>query len=158
MQPTEMKYASFVKRLVACLIDIIACIVLSTSVILVELGIYKIVNQDFNFNNPNDFNFIYVLMASSTSILTLIYFSVMESSKWQGGIGKIKMKLQIIDGSGHKLHFGKAFIRAVLKCITIGMYPVYLSVLFTKKKKTYYDYLLNTSVVELQQERVYHEL
>lgn len=69
-----------------------------------------------------------------------------------GGVDKIILKIRVVDDCGRRLKFSKALFRALLKCVTIGASFMYLTILFNKKRKTYYDYLLGTAVIEKQKE------
>jgi uncharacterized RDD family membrane protein YckC len=151
MGNTSMKYTKFVRRLIACLIDLIIIIVIYAVVLNIELGIYKAINNDFDLNSTRYFYPAFVLMVLSSVTVIILYFSVLEASNLKGGFGKVLMKIYVVDNLGHKLKFKKSFIRALLKCISIGIFITYISVIFTKEKRTLYDFILGTYVINLQE-------
>lgn len=153
-----IEYASFLRRLTASIIDLIIIISIYALIINIELSILKHVYSDLELDNTKYFKSIFMLMAVSAVLLIIIYFSILESSKLQGGFGKVIMKIWVVDVSGCKLKFYKALIRALLKCISLGIYISYLSILFTKKKITFYDFMLGTCVVNRQEKSVHNEL
>lgn len=82
----------------------------------------------------------------------LIYFWIliplMESSRHQGTLGKIAMKLRVTDMSGKKISFGRAFLRAVCKQLSgLTMMIGYLIALFDPDGQALHDKLANTLVV-----------
>lgn len=148
MKGTNVQYANFFKRVSAAFLDLLVCIFLNTICIISIIKIYSIISLDFDVNSTKDFTFMFITMIISTLITLISYFSVMESSKYKGGIGKIIMGISVLNDSGLKLNFTKSLGRAFLKILTIGLILTYITILFTKKNKTYYDFLLGTCVVE----------
>ncbi|MFC4619473.1 RDD family protein [Camelliibacillus cellulosilyticus] len=116
-------------------------------------------------------------------LLTLpvtLYFALCEQSRWQGTWGKRRMSIHVINGSGERIGFGRAFLRSAVKFLPwelahfaiwhfmlpnslsqsiiiaalIASYvlPVlYLVFPFTnQKRKTVYDWIAGTEVIRLQ--------
>ncbi|MTI94768.1 MAG: RDD family protein [Firmicutes bacterium] len=64
------------------------------------------------FSSPLAFD----ALAFSTVILPLIlYFSLMESSKHQGTVGKRPLKIRVVDSKGQRISFGRSLLRSLIK-------------------------------------------
>ena len=142
-----MIYTRFLRRLAASLIDLIIIILIYSVIINIEFSIFNYIYKDFDLSNTKYFRSVFILMVLSAFLLMITYFSVFESSKLQGGFGKIIMKISVVDDFCNKLKFSKALIRALFKSISIGIYISYISILFTKRNRTFYDFILGTNVV-----------
>jgi len=158
MTNKPMEYASFFRRLTASIIDLITIISIYALIFNIELSLLKHVYNDFELDDTIYSKSVFMLMAISAFLLIVIYFSILESSKLQGGLGKVIMRISVVDDYGCKLKFWKALIRALLKCISLGIYISYLSILFTKKKRTFYDFILGICVVKKREKGVHNEL
>jgi uncharacterized RDD family membrane protein YckC len=79
----------------------------------------------------------------------LLYYSIMESSKYQGSIGKIAMGIKVVDLNGNRVSFGTAFIRSIGKLISSTIMHIgYLMAAFTEKKQALHDMIASTLVVK----------
>ena len=77
-----------------------------------------------------------------------IYFTVMESSPWQGTVGKMLLGLRVTDLDGQRISLARANARAfgkVLSGISLGI--GYLMAGFTEKKQALHDHVAGTLVV-----------
>ena len=89
-------------------------------------------------------------------IAMFIYFVVMpimESSKWQGTIGKRIMKLQITDREGDRVTFLRAFWRNIMRTVVLYSYflvvpLIYQYIRFNKTRKLFHDELSGTVIGE----------
>ncbi|HUF00434.1 MAG TPA: RDD family protein [Anaerolineales bacterium] len=89
-------------------------------------------------------------------IAMFIYFVVMpimESSKWQGTIGKRIMKLQITDREGDRVTFLRAFWRNIMRTVVFYSYflvvpLIYQYIRFNKTRKLFHDELSGTVIGE----------
>ena len=80
--------------------------------------------------------------------LCWLYFTLLESSKWQATIGKKLLKLKVTDEAGAPIGFGKANARywsKILSCIIL--FIGFVMVGFTKKKQGLHDIIARTLVV-----------
>jgi uncharacterized RDD family membrane protein YckC len=78
-----------------------------------------------------------------------LYFSLLESSSWQGTVGKKVLGLKVTDLNGNRLGFGRATGRYFGKILSsmiclIGL----IMVAFTEKKQGLHDMLAGTLVVK----------
>ena len=81
--------------------------------------------------------------------IQILYFTFMESSKYQATIGKIALGLIVTDINGGKLDFSKAFIRNICKIISnVTMLIGYIMAGFTEKKQALHDMIASTLVVK----------
>lgn len=76
-----------------------------------------------------------------------LYFAFFNSSKWMGTPGKKLLGLKVVDDKGNRISFWDGIGRFIFKVISIillglGLVPA----LF--KKKTLYDYMLTTKVIQ----------
>ena len=86
----------------------------------------------------------------------ILYFMVMpmmESSKWQGTIGKRIMKLQITDREGDRVTFLRAFWRNIMRTAVLYSYffvvpLIYQYIRFNKTRKLFHDELSGTVIGE----------
>lgn len=77
-----------------------------------------------------------------------LYFALMESSKWQGTVGKRALGLKVIDLQGGRISFGRATGRFFGKWVSgFFLYIGYLMIFWTKKKQGLHDMMANTLVV-----------
>lgn len=82
-------------------------------------------------------------------IIQILYHSLLESSKYQGSVGKIVLGLQVTDLEGNKLDFGKAFVRNLCKLVsTFILFIGYIMAGLTEKKQALHDMIASTLVVK----------
>lgn len=88
-------------------------------------------------------------------IATWLYNSLMESSKYQGSIGKKICKIKVLDKNGNKISFGRATIRHFSKItIVLTFYIGIIMIAFTKKKQSLHDIIAGCVVVNSQQKEI----
>jgi uncharacterized RDD family membrane protein YckC len=81
--------------------------------------------------------------------ITMLYFSVFESSEWQGTIGKKYNKIKVVDAQGKRISFPLAFLRILLKFISLLLLIfAILLIYFRRDRKSIHDVLLKTSVIK----------
>src|SRR5215212_1820452 len=88
-------------------------------------------------------------------ILYFVLMPMMESSKWQGTIGKRILKLQITDREGDRITFLRAFWRNVMRTLVLYLYFLTAGSLlvvqyfrFNKTRKLFQDKLSGTVIGE----------
>ena len=167
MMPT--RYAPFLKRFVAFLIDTFLSIVVAR-VLLVPLEM--VTGRYFHFGEPfahwgmlgEIFRSFPIphwltgdseqLMGSAMFAIFILYFSVFESSWRQATPGKMMFGIFVTDESGRRLSFGRALGRTLSKllsqaCCFLG----YVLALFTSRRQALHDLIANTLVLEPEAER-----
>ena len=81
--------------------------------------------------------------------LAAIYYVVMETSEYQGTLGKIAMGIKVVDLDGNKLSYPKAIIRYVSKFLSSLILLIgYIMAAFTEKKQGLHDIIAGTLVVK----------
>ena len=78
----------------------------------------------------------------------VMYGTLMESSKFQGTLGKILTNCAVTDYDGYRLSFSHALMRNVLKILSglAPFYIAYLMIFFTQRKQTLHDMIGKTVV------------
>jgi len=89
----------------------------------------------------------------STNGLSLVagwlYFSLCESSSWQGTVGKKVLGLRVTDINGHRIGFGKAtgrYFGKILSGLILGV--GFIMIAFSEQKQGLHDMLAGTLVVK----------
>lgn len=77
-----------------------------------------------------------------------LYFTISESSKWQGTVGKkiLGLKVEHLDGS--RISFTEAILRYVVKVFTLALMGIGYWPLF-RKKQAFCDKIVNSDVYAL---------
>jgi uncharacterized RDD family membrane protein YckC len=152
-------YAGFWLRFVALVIDGIIVGVAQSFIIVPILGVmgfnFATNLEDGNMSEAEAIGMIASIMATmGTTILisafiSILYYVLMETSKFQGTVGKIALGLKVTDMNGGKLDVSKALIRNLGKIISgIILYIGYIMAGFTEKKQALHDMIANTLVVK----------
>jgi uncharacterized RDD family membrane protein YckC len=138
-----MKYAGFWARVLAYLIDSI----------LVSVVFYGAMGLWFA---SSDGDLMETLLEPSTSgILSLggffvnwLYFALMESSEYQGTLGKKALGLKVTDEFGRRISFGRATGRTFAKILSGLLLCIgYIMVAFSDKKQGLHDRIASTLVI-----------
>lgn len=128
----DEKYAGFIKRMIAGIIDIYITLLLSLPLF---IKIYK------KTANENIWMFIII-----SSTIYIIYSSLLERTKLRGSLGKQVTKIEVTDEYENSVTLGKAFIRNISKIfnvLTLGIgfltcaCPPYKQTLGDRISKTY---------------------
>ena len=152
-------YAGFWLRFVALIIDGIIIGVVQSFLILPILATagfsFASVIQSGEMSEAEAIGMIATLMATmGTTILIsytigILYFTFMESSKFQATVGKLALGLIVTDLNGGKLDFTKAFVRNLGKIISsMILYIGYIMAGFTDKKQALHDMIAGTLVLK----------
>ena len=155
VQSGNVEYAGFGIRLLAWLIDLL--------VLLFFLRFIIALISDFFIA----FIFIYVSIVSADSSIvrflsdfiggfigfsvTLLYFTLFWSSKFQGTPGKIVLGLKIVDVNGNKISYSTALIRYISTFISSLLLGIgYLLIIFDGKKQALHDKFASTYVIKVK--------
>jgi len=154
VQSGSVEYAGFGIRLLAWLIDFLVLLFLSLIIGLISgffiafLLIYvSIVSADSSIVRFLS-DFIGVFIGFS---VTLLYFTLFWSSKFQGTPGKIVLGLKIVDVNGNKISYFTALIRYISTIISSLLLGIgYLLIIFDGKKQALHDKLASTYVIKVK--------
>ena len=154
-------YAGFWMRFGAYIIDyiVIYCAQAFIVVPVLAIGGINFFNQtsDFNgdFSDGDIFALFAALVAAASAvallvfILQVLYYSLMESSKYQGTLGKMALGLIVTDANGAKLDFTKALIRNLGKIASWFILCIgFIMAGLTDKKQALHDIIAGTLVVK----------
>jgi uncharacterized RDD family membrane protein YckC len=146
-------YAGFWLRFVAYLIDIVL-------VSIVALPIYLVLGSLFGLSmssiarDPNS----EMLGSAMTSVLLFevcallglwLYFAILESSAWQGTVGKKVLGLRVTDLNGNRISFGRATGRFFAKIVSNFTFMIgYIMAGFTAKKQALHDMIAGCLVTK----------
>ena len=80
-------------------------------------------------------------------ILGIAYFAGLESSSWQGTVGKKALGMVVTDLQGQRISFGRAFGRYLAKILSaLILFIGYIMIAFTERKQGLHDILAGTLV------------
>ncbi len=148
---TNTHYASFLQRTAAVLVDSIVLLVPQSLVYF--LLITAFINR-FGYTDPEMIAIAQVLWGNVTGlVIAWIYFASTESSAKKATIGKMILRLTVVDSSGNALTFGRASARYWLKLISaIPFGAGFLLALFTKRKQALHDILAKAYVIQYKRD------
>jgi len=150
-------YAGFWLRVVAHLIDGLLAgigfvILAMIGIAMVGVGHFKNLAQGANrpddFFTPDVIGIVFVLV-TGTVVMVWLYYAGMESSVYQGTLGKMALGLIVTDLEGRRISFGRASGRYFAKIIT-GFIPLgigYAMAGFTEKKQALHDMIASCLVL-----------
>ncbi len=154
-------YAGFWLRFVAYIIDTIIIYALQFFIfapVFAWLGIsFASRAQEFeNMSDAEAMGVIGTMAAASTatvlliSVIAILYWALMESSKYQATVGKLALGLKVTDMDGKSLDFVKALIRNACKILSGMIMGIgYIIAGFSEKKQGLHDIIANTLVVKI---------
>lgn len=154
----KVEYAGFWWRFLAYIIDDLIIGAVSWIFALPILAIFGISMYSFSEAgmNPDDAELLLIpiiMAGSSIGFLAIIvqwlYFALMESSKHQGTLGKIVLKIKVTDVEGNRINFARATGRHFGKILS-GMILMigYIMAGFTEKKQALHDILASCYVIK----------
>jgi uncharacterized RDD family membrane protein YckC len=147
-------YAGFWLRFVALIIDGLLLYFVSMILFLPFAASTGMGMRGMMTGRPPDpqaiFPMIHALLrlALLRTVLHWLYYSLLESSAWQGTLGKKALGLEVTDLDGNRISFGRATGRFFAKIIsTIILFIGYIMAGFTEKKQALHDILAGTLVI-----------
>jgi uncharacterized RDD family membrane protein YckC len=153
-----MNYAGFWLRFVAlvidtCILSVVGWIIIGP--ILATMGIAS--GMSFSdLSDPTDVAAMMGVFAAMFGVsyfvkmaIDIMYHCFMETSKYQGSIGKMALGLVVTDINGQKIDFSKALIRNLCKIISGMILCIgYIMTGFTDKKQALHDIIAGTLVMK----------
>jgi uncharacterized RDD family membrane protein YckC len=147
--PTNVAFAGFWLRFVAWIIDSIVLGVLS-GMLMVPFGGFRLHHLLSGHPiSPEEFFGGGVVHGwFVVQILRWIYYALLESSTWQGTLGKKALGLEVTDMYGQRVSFGRAtgrFAGRYLSMLTLGIGFIMAGI--TAKKQALHDMIAGTLVI-----------
>jgi uncharacterized RDD family membrane protein YckC len=150
-------YAGFWLRFLAYIIDgvvigIVFGIFALLVVAIVGVGYFRTMSEGMSGEDstfPAALMSIIFLAAAVSLVGNWLYFAWMESSQYQGTLGKMALGLTVTDLQGRRVTFARASGRFFAKLIT-GMIPLgigYIMAGFTEKKQALHDMIASCLVL-----------
>jgi len=148
-QPQHI-YVGFWRRFVAYMVDVLVFTVVI--VLLILIGLESLLGGGA-FSDPSGEPSSAALAGFAVVYLSLIagvwlYFALMESSSFQGTLGKMAIGVKVVDYNGQRISFGRAtgryFSRILSSIFLIG----YIMAGFSSKKQALHDLIAKTYVVK----------
>lgn len=153
-----VEYAGFWWRFLAYIIDdlIIGAVswIFALPILAVfGVSMYSLKEAGMDTDNAELLVLPIILAASSIGIIAMVlqwlYFALMESSKHQGTLGKIVLKIKVTDLEGKRVSFARATGRYFGKILSgMIMYIGYIMAGFTEKKQALHDMLASCLVIK----------
>ncbi|GAB2528787.1 RDD family protein [Rufibacter soli] len=142
-----VEYAGFWIRLVALIIDGFVLAIPNWIISAVFMGGTALAT-DLE-NNP------YAMMAAMSgtlgisTLINLLYKSILESSSWQATIGKKALNLKVTDEHGQRISFLRSLGRTLSTYLsTIILFIGYIMAAFSSRKQALHDKIASTLVVK----------
>lgn len=153
-----IEYAGFWWRFLAYLIDSIIISTISWIFILpvfaiLGISVFSMKQSGYNMDDPTLFIGTFLMAMIPVAIISTaaqwFYFALMESSKHQGTVGKLLLKIKVTDTAGNRINFARATGRYFAKIIS-GMILMigYIMAGFTERKQALHDILANCYVIK----------
>jgi uncharacterized RDD family membrane protein YckC len=81
--------------------------------------------------------------------IMILYYSFMESSQYQGTLGKIAAGIKVVNKNGQRITFSQALLRNLSKIISkMVLYIGYIMIIFDDRKQGLHDKIADTFVVK----------
>jgi len=158
----KITYAGFWWRFLSHIIDQIILSFASSIFVLPIFGIFGISlfsmeKSGYDFEDPEiliPIIMMYSSIALISTVVTWLYYAIMESSKTQGTVGKLVLKIKVTDMEGNRISFGRATGRYFGKILSGLILMIgYIMAGVTEKKQALHDMLAGCYV--MKEEKVY---
>ena len=142
-QVKQMEYVGAVKRFIAYIVDTVIL-----TIVAFAAGVAILVSTMENGRRTMGEHEIGQIIMVLYVIIFFIYSVLMESSSKQGTLGKMIMKIKVVNSSGNKLSILNALGRQLGKIVSGLIVGIgYIMILFTKNKQGLHDKFAKTYVV-----------
>jgi len=151
-QPMLTEYGGYWRRMAALLIDtIIICGIAMIPAIFIFVILDLVVGTRQADRFIDSFNFE-ILMYAIFLVISVIYFTIQESSVYQASFGKRLLKLLVTDQDGERLTRKAALIRSLGKIISAAILWIgVLMIAFSERKQGLHDRIAKTFVYHIDE-------
>lgn len=144
-------YASGLRRLGAFIIDAIVISVVMSILFSFTLGWGLFEERDIFFYPYHHWRLLGFFSYHSLirEIIFISYYALMESSKYQGTLGKIALGMKVVDKNGMRIDLSKAILRNLSKILSALILGIgYFMIIFDDRKQGLHDKIADTFVVK----------
>ncbi len=135
-------YAGFWRRAVAFVIDSLILMVVGFPLGLIPAA--AVITDD----DPATLIGKLGAAVAARSVLSWLYFALMESSGWQATLGKRLIGIRVTDSTGARIRFGRASGRFFGKLLSGALFCLgFMMAAFTARRQALHDLLAGTLVV-----------
>lgn len=146
MNENIISYGGFWKRVMAYIVDIIVISIPVT--LLFGSGMSLGVDEQTPGTYDVHLNLDMTLPEFIILLISWVYFAGLESSEWQGTIGKRLLGMRVTDTEGGRITFFRATGRYLSKFLSSALLMIgFIMVAFTAKKQGLHDMIAGTLVV-----------
>lgn len=151
--PPRVDYAGFWLRFVALIIDAVILGVVGfaiTAPFMVPFGLRGVLRGHGPMGPEDFFPAMATLMRVSLirTVLNYLYYALLESSPWQGTVGKKALGLYVTDMTGRRISFGRATGRFFGKIVSfLTLFIGFIMAGFTEKKQALHDMMAGCLVL-----------
>lgn len=138
--------AGFFLRVVGFFIDTVIIFILHFTTIIYLVGA---VRNMLEYVSNTTWGIFGILEALGLHITAILYHAIMESSKYQGSLGKKMLDIKVVNYRENRISFGQGFLRNISKFPSIWILGLgFLMPLWTKDEQTLHDIISKCYVVE----------
>jgi uncharacterized RDD family membrane protein YckC len=144
-------YAGFWNRVAAAIVDGIITAV-AGFVILGPVVVFILFSGGGRLGDPDEAQTLFPVIQGVNQLVSLfggwLYYALMESSRFQGTLGKMAVQIKVTDLEGNRVTFGRASGRYFGKLVSaLVLFIGYIMVAFTEKKQGLHDIMAGCLVV-----------
>ena len=148
--------ASMWKRLGAFIIDLLIAGIASFIISIAIAIVFFILNGPYSEMSDKTIDILIFLMAIPGEFL---YFSLMESSRFQATFGKMVFNIKVTDYNIERIKYWRSAVRTLSKYISAGLFYLgYLVGFLTEYTQMLHDFLAKTYVVDATPVRQVEEI
>jgi uncharacterized RDD family membrane protein YckC len=93
-----------------------------------------------------------ILVSAGNIVIDWLYHAIMESSSWQGTVGKKGLNLVVANTAGERISFGRATARYFAKILSALILLIgYFMVGWTQRKQGLHDLIVDTVVYKARE-------
>lgn len=144
-------YAGFWLRFVAWILDRLLLGVVTRITLFPILGMSALRTILRGHPQPEDLPMMFGMLGRFffvSMVLDWLYYALMESSVWQGTLGKKALGLRVTDLQGNRVSFGRATGRFFARIVSgLTLLIGYIIAGFTEKKQALHDILAGCLVI-----------
>ena len=150
--PQKVAYAGFWLRAVAWVIDSLVLAIPTFAIVVFAVGFLGVQLPPPEAIENGELPPMRFFLPMEAAFLTVhwLYFALMESSSWQGTLGKRALGIGVADVQGKRVSFGRASGRFFGKLLSgMTFFVGYVLAGFTERKQALHDILASCIVVKM---------